>query len=68
METEPVPLLLLDEPFADLDDDGVRRLRADIERAVDGGRAVIVATHAHHEIDVGARTIVLMEEGVATAA
>src|SRR5256884_5097143 len=38
VETERVPLLLLDEPFADLDDAGVNRLRQTIPRLPrDGG-------------------------------
>src|ERR1700730_6101801 len=51
VETELVPLFLLDEPFADLDDAGANRLRQTIGRARDDGRAVVIATHAHPELD-----------------
>src|SRR5438874_6360601 len=38
--------LLLDEPFADLDDAGAIRLREMIVGAREDGRSVVVATHA----------------------
>jgi heme exporter protein A len=68
VETERVPLLLLDEPFADLDDAGVNRLRQTIARARDDGRSVVVATHAHAELDELARARIAIDDGVATAA
>ena len=67
VETEQVPLLLLDEPFADLDDAGVSRLRQSIRRARDDGRAIVVATHAHPELDDLARTRIAVDNGAATA-
>ena len=67
-ETERVPLLLLDEPFADLDEAGASRLRQTIARARDDGRAVVVATHAHHELDELASTRIAIDDGAATAA
>jgi heme exporter protein A len=68
VETERVPLLLLDEPFADLDEAGTGRLRQTIARARDDGRTVVVATHAHPELDQLARGQIAIDEGAATAA
>jgi heme exporter protein A len=68
VETERVPLLLLDEPFADLDEAGANRLRQTIARARDNGRSVVVATHAHPELDQFARARIALDEGAATAA
>jgi heme exporter protein A len=67
LETEPVGVLLLDEPFADLDDAGVTRLRQAIARAR-SDRAVVVATHAHHELDDLATARISIQDGVASAA
>jgi heme exporter protein A len=67
VETERVPLLLLDEPFADLDEGGVARVRACVLSARDEGRTVIVATHGHPELDALAALRIQMSEGVATA-
>jgi heme exporter protein A len=68
METEPVPLLLLDEPFADLDEGATRRVDEAIEHGLSDGRAVVVATHAHHEIDRWSSARIVMENGEAKAA
>jgi len=68
VETERVPVLLLDEPFADLDDAGVTRLRQTIARAREDGRAVVVATHAHRELDELAGSQIAIDDGAATAA
>src|SRR5881628_614021 len=51
VETERVSVLLLDEPFTELDDAGSSRLRLTIARARDDGRTVVVATHGHFELD-----------------
>lgn len=63
LDTEVVALVLLDEPFADLDDAGVARLRAAIGRARESGRTVVVATHAHHELDELASVILTVGDG-----
>lgn len=68
VETERVSLLLLDEPFADLDDQGASRLRQTIARAREDGRSVIVATHAHPELDELATARIAIDGGAATAA
>ena len=68
VDTERVGLLLLDEPFADLDDAGVGRLRDSIAKARGDGRAVVVATHAHHELDDLAAACIAIADGSASAA
>jgi len=68
VETERVPVLLLDEPFADLDDAGAIRLRETIVGAREDGRSVVVATHAHPELDKLAMAQIAIDDGVATAA
>ena len=67
LETEAVPLLLLDEPFADLDDRAAAQLFRAIERARKDGRAIVIATHAHHELDPVATARIAIDDGVATA-
>jgi heme exporter protein A len=67
VETERVALLLMDEPFADLDDAGVSRLRQTIARAREDGRAIVVATHAHAELDDLARAQIAIDDGAAIA-
>ena len=68
LETERMPVLLLDEPFADLDDRGVARLRDAIAGAREDGRTVLVATHAHHELDDLSGSRIAIEAGMASAA
>jgi len=68
VETERVQVLLLDEPFADLDEAGTVRLRETISRARDDGRSVVVATHAHPELDDLAKARIAIDDGAATAA
>ena len=51
LEAEAVPVILLDEPFADLDDAATARLGRAIAAARETGRAVLVATHGHEELD-----------------
>ena len=68
VETERVPLLLLDEPFADLDDAGASRLRQMIARVREDGRSVLIATHAHPELDELAKAQISIDDGAARAA
>ena len=68
VETERVQVLLLDEPFADLDEAGTVRLRETIARARDDGRSVVVATHAHPELDDLAKARIAIDDGAATTA
>ena len=61
METEAV--VLLDEPFADLDTDGVVLLRAAIMSALAREQAVLLATHFHEELDRDARQLLVVDAG-----
>jgi heme exporter protein A len=63
IEVEPVGLVLLDEPFADLDSDALVRLRAAINVALVRGQAVLLATHMHHELDQDATHRYVLDEG-----
>jgi heme exporter protein A len=63
IDVEPAPLVLLDEPFADLDSDALVRLRAAINSALVGGQAVLMATHLHHELDQDATHRYLLDAG-----
>ncbi len=63
IETERVPLVLLDEPFADLDSDALVRLRASINTALVLGQAVVMATHMHHELDQDATHRWVLDDG-----
>jgi heme exporter protein A len=67
IETERVPVLLLDEPFTELDEAGVARLRDAIGRARGDGRTVVVATHAHHELDELSASRITVANGLAIA-
>lgn len=51
LETEWCAVTLLDEPFAELDDDAVTLLRASLVRARDRGDAVLLASHGHADLD-----------------
>jgi heme exporter protein A len=63
IETEQVPLVLLDEPFADLDSDALVRLRAAINTALVRGQTVLMATHMHHELDQDATQRYVLDDG-----
>jgi heme exporter protein A len=63
IETEQVPVVLLDEPFADLDADALVRLRAAINTALIRGQAVLMATHMHHELDQDATQSYVLDDG-----
>ena len=63
IETEQVPLILLDEPFADLDSDALVRLRAAINTALVRGQTVLMATHMHHELDQDATHRYVLDDG-----
>lgn len=66
LATEPCTLTLLDEPFAELDDDAAALLRSDIAAARERGRAVLVATHGHAELDALADRAYLIRDGRAS--
>jgi ABC-type multidrug transport system ATPase subunit len=62
IETEQQAVLALDEPFTELDDDAAARLRAQIA-AARAACTVVVATHAHHELDGLASATVTLNAG-----
>jgi heme exporter protein A len=63
VDTEPEDVVLLDEPFSELDQHGVTLVTDAIARIVATGRAVVVVTHAHHELDETATTRLGIEAG-----
>lgn len=63
LQTEPEDVVLLDEPFADLDAGGAGLLRAAVRAAIGQGRAVVLVTHQHDEIDRDATRRFVIEHG-----
>ena len=63
LEVEREPIVLLDEPFADLDGEGVLRVRSAIAAAVARDQAVVLVTHLHEELDREASQRLVMDEG-----
>src|SRR2546427_1309029 len=63
-DTEHVPVLLLDEPFADLGDRGVTRLHDAVGRAREDGRGVGVAPHAALGPDGLVASQILIHRGI----
>jgi heme exporter protein A len=63
LETEPEDVVLLDEPFAELDTDGAALLRATIRAALTRGQAVVVVTHQQDEIDRDASERFVLDRG-----
>jgi heme exporter protein A len=61
LETESV--VLLDEPFADLDTDGVVLLRAALMSALAREQSVLLATHFHEELDRDAKQRLVLDDG-----
>lgn len=58
IESEGASLVLLDEPFGELDDDAAALLRGALARLAGRSAAVVVATHGHHELDGDAAQVV----------
>lgn len=63
LDTEPCAVVLLDEPFAELDDLAAGMLRMAIDRLADAGRSLLVATHGHAELDQRASQLTRIEDG-----
>lgn len=63
LDLEREPVVLLDEPFADLDGEGVLRVRAAIAAAVAREQAVVLVTHLHEELDREATQRLVMDAG-----
>lgn len=61
LETERCSLVLLDEPFAELDLDASARLAAALAVAGGRGQAVVIATHGH--ADLPSHRTVLLDGG-----
>ncbi|HET8568045.1 MAG TPA: ATP-binding cassette domain-containing protein [Candidatus Limnocylindria bacterium] len=60
LDAERWDVALLDEPFAELDEDASHALAVRLATLGAGGRAILVATHGHTELD-GSRTVRLAE-------
>ncbi|HUQ16768.1 MAG TPA: ATP-binding cassette domain-containing protein [Candidatus Saccharimonadales bacterium] len=58
IDSEGASLILLDEPFGELDDEATALLRGALGRLARRSAAVVVATHGHHELDGDAAQIV----------
>lgn len=63
LDIEREPVVLLDEPFADLDGEGVLRVRAAIAAAVAREQAIVLVTHLHEELDREATQRLSMDAG-----
>jgi ABC-type transport system involved in cytochrome c biogenesis ATPase subunit len=59
------PVLLLDEPFADLDDDGVALVQTVTDRWRNGGGVVVAAAPEHRQAPAGSRVIDIRSAGAA---
>lgn len=58
IDSEGASLVLLDEPFGELDDEASAVLRGALARLASRSAAVVIATHGHHELDGDAAQIV----------
>jgi len=63
IDTEPEPVILLDEPFADLDATGAARLRESVRAARLRGQDVVLVTHLTDELDGDASRRVVVDGG-----
>jgi heme exporter protein A len=54
IDTEPADIVLLDEPFSELDAEGTNLVSDAIWRVSNAGRAVLLVTHGHPDLDIGA--------------
>ncbi|HKW79050.1 MAG TPA: ATP-binding cassette domain-containing protein [Candidatus Limnocylindria bacterium] len=68
IDIEHQPVVLLDEPFADLDSDGVILLKAALMTALARGQTVLLATHFHEELDRDATQRLVIRDGLVRAA
>lgn len=66
LDAERCEVVLLDEPFAELDEHAAALLRRAVLEARDRGAAVVVASHGHAELDELAARVYAMSEGAAT--
>jgi heme exporter protein A len=63
LDLEQQPVVLLDEPFADLDRAGVLLVHDAIVSALVRGQAVVLVTHSREELDRDAAQRLMMEAG-----
>lgn len=63
LDTEPCAVVLIDEPFAELDDEGVALLHSALARVVARGAAVCVATHGHTDLRA-TRSVLVVDGGI----
>jgi heme exporter protein A len=63
LDTEPEDVVLLDEPFADLDADGSALVRATVRAALGRGQVVVLVTHQHDALDGDATRRYVIEDG-----
>jgi ABC-type transport system involved in cytochrome c biogenesis ATPase subunit len=68
IDTEPAEVVLLDEPFSELDAQATNLVADAIWRATNAGRAVVLVTHGHPDIDVGAQLRLAIDAGEVTPA
>jgi heme exporter protein A len=61
IDVERCDLVLLDEPFAELDDAGASRLTQRIRVLAGERRSVVIATHGRPELDASANRVVHLE-------
>ncbi|MHB8631149.1 MAG: ABC transporter ATP-binding protein [Candidatus Limnocylindria bacterium] len=58
IDIEPCDLVLLDEPFAEIDDAAATHLLRTIRTLAGERRSVVIATHGRFELDPGANAVV----------
>ena len=58
IDVERCELVLLDEPFGEIDDDAAAQLLRTIRRLAGERRSVVIATHGRFELDAGANEVV----------
>lgn len=63
---EQPSVLILDEPFNELDKDGVRDMREYFLRLKEQGRTIILVSHSVEDIDILCDTVAEMDKGVLT--
>jgi len=68
LDAEPCDVIVLDEPFAELDQEGVGLVREALNAAVARGAAVLIASHAHPEIDRDAVRVYSIHDGALAGA
>ena len=56
-------LLILDEPFNGLDNEGVRQIRSLLLQLKENGKTIIIASHAKEDIDLLCDRVCYMDKG-----